>query len=532
MVPLLLVAGLLAPGAMAQSVPSVPGDLLVTEFMAQPDAVADYFGEWFEIYNASGTALDLDGLVVKDATGGQQFAVSGSLLLAAGDYLVLGVSDIRDSSQVGYNGNIPVDYVYDFADFEIAKTGDTITLAYGGRVIDSVTWNATDWSIQSRKAHQASLNAFDLEWANGLPQNWCDASTYISGVGLYGTPGVANTWCSHQNQDADGDGYRPTSGDCDDQDPYVNPGAIDGDGSDCILEGDDAGCGDANDDADCDGVRDDGVTDDDGDGYPEIHGDCDDADVDMYPGGLEGRREVDRDGKDNDCNCYVDDLDYDGDGYSAVTTGTRDITPACQEPEDWDCAPYDGGEVDADDDVHPGAIEIPYDGKDNDCSGADECDVDGDGYEADPADVCPEGDCCEGGDDCDDSNGDTHPNASEGDAPDGVDNDCNGYVDDPFQDMDGDGFSITEGDCNDNPNDPDATLVHPGADELCSDLLDNDCDGFVNEGCTNPRRFATVRGGGCSALPAGAEGGLAALLASLVALTVGLLSRTRRDPTR
>lgn len=61
-----------------------------------------------------------------------------------------------------------------------------------------------------------------------------------------------------------------------------------------------------------------------------------------------------------------------------------------------------------------------------------------------------------------------------------------GVTEIPDIDIDGDGFPPDlGGDCND--ADP---TVHPGADELCGDDVDNNCDGSVDEGC------ATDTGGG------------------------------------
>jgi hypothetical protein len=77
-------------------------------------------------------------------------------------------------------------------------------------------------------------------------------------------------------------------------------------------------------------------------------------------------------------------------------------------PEDCD---------DGDASVHPDAFEVPYDGVDQDCDGADLTDVDGDGYEA--AEV--------GGPDCRDGNAEVHPDATEQCG--GADEDCDDRVD-------------------------------------------------------------------------------------------------------
>ncbi|MCG6947826.1 MAG: hypothetical protein LJE93_02775 [Acidobacteria bacterium] len=136
---------------------------------------------------------------------------------------------------------------------------------------------------------------------------------------------------------------------------------------------------------------------------------------------------------------------------------------------------------DSDPSIHPGAEEICGDGIDQDCSGADlECpppcgDADGDGYN----------DASCGGNDCNDSDPSIHPGA-EDICGDGIDQDCSGADLDcgpPCGDADGDGYEDAAcggTDCND--SDP---LIHPGAAETCGDGVDQDCSG-ADLSCDEP----------------------------------------------
>ena len=105
-------------------------------------------------------------------------------------------------------------------------------------------------------------------------------------------------------------------------------------------------------------------------------------------------------------------------------------------------------------------------------------------------DTCLDGDgdfSCDG-EDCDDNNPDVHPGAIEVQSN-GVDDDCDGQTDEydgPGADLDqdSDGYTPSQGDCRDEGED--AAFVNPDAiedlgDGGVGDEVDNDCDGQTDE---------------------------------------------------
>lgn len=132
--------------------------------------------------------------------------------------------------------------------------------------------------------------------------------------------------------------------------------------------------------------------------------------------------------------------DQDGDGYDSSI----------------DCNDYNPS-------VHPGAVDTPDDGIDQDCNGVDSTssnsnDVDGDGYP--------------NTNDCNDYNPSVNPGAY--DVPnDGIDQDCSGTDagGSSSNDVDGDGYPNTT-DCNDYN-----ASIHPGAYDVPNNGIDEDCSG-------------------------------------------------------
>ncbi len=181
------------------------------------------------------------------------------------------------------------------------------------------------------------------------------------------------------------------------------------------------------------------AVDADGDGHDDST-DCDDADPEVFPGAPEYCN-----GVDDDCNGIIDDnavdagtwyQDADGDGFGTPVSSVR----ACSQPSGYVADNSDCSDDSAE--VWPGAPEY-CDTLDNDCDGtADEAgaedevtwypdaDLDGYGeYAGVTVEACdqPSG-YANNNLDCDDYHNTIHPGAPE-DCSNGIDDDCDGDID-------------------------------------------------------------------------------------------------------
>ena len=361
---------------------------------------------------------------------------------------------------------------------EVDVDGDTyVACAY-----DVATWLGDD--AVKGGGDCAPLNGTVLPGGKALCDgliNDCSAESLSSDERDKDGDGVVE--CTFDSNGWDGDTSVTADGDCDDADATVFPGApslCDGVINDC-------------DETVLDVIE----VDDDNDGYVEctptgaIWGiltggdDCDDVIASINPGATEVCDALD---VDEDCNGLADDddplatggtalyPDFDGDGYG---NNEAIAVTYCDAPSDHVADHTDCDDLDAD--ANPGATELAYDFIDQDCDGADLCDVDGDGEDSV---LCL-------GVDCDDDDASIHTDADEI-WYDDIDQDCDGTSD---HDQDGDGFDAASGggdDCDDgNPS------INPAALDEDGDDIDHDCDGedAASAGCgctTSPSSTSSV----------------------------------------
>lgn len=158
------------------------GDLLITEFHANPAAVEDADGEWFEV-RANGT-FDLNGLQIRRDEDDEPGEIEGGdcIAMTPGRFAV--VARDRDP---GVNGGLEaVDAVFAQS---IRNSAGRLALELDGEILDVITWSASQSGIATQLGGDLTDPA-----DNDDEQAWCGA-TEIYGDGDLGTPGDENTAC-------------------------------------------------------------------------------------------------------------------------------------------------------------------------------------------------------------------------------------------------------------------------------------------------------------------------------------------------
>ena len=162
------------------------GDIIITEVMQNPSAVGDNAGEYFEVYNTTDTAIDMQGWVIKDETSESETHIISNLTVAANSYAVLGLNS-NSSLNGGYIAN------YQYNTISLGNGTDGVILECSETIIDQVIWDdGTTFPDPAGKSMELNINSY-TNTDNDLGTNWAE-STQTFGDGDFGTPGSQNTF--------------------------------------------------------------------------------------------------------------------------------------------------------------------------------------------------------------------------------------------------------------------------------------------------------------------------------------------------
>jgi len=153
-------------------------DLYITEVMANPAAVTDSNGEWFELFNPTNESFDLNGIILSD-NGSNMHIINNPdpLLINSGEYLVLG----KNGNELE-NGGYQTDYMY--SGFTLANSDDEIIMT------DS---QGNQLSLFYDSGFVTAGVSAELLSPDMLTSNYV-ASTINYGAGDFGSPGSTGTY--------------------------------------------------------------------------------------------------------------------------------------------------------------------------------------------------------------------------------------------------------------------------------------------------------------------------------------------------
>ena len=205
------------------------GSIIITELMVRPKVVGDATGEWLELHNTTGKAIDINGWTLKDNGNNEhKIDAGGALNIGSGAYVVLAIS-----GEIAKNGGIQPAYVYgknpnDPKLFTMANLIDHVILQWNDQIIDKVAYvqkgllcdpqnpqpGCEDVGFDIGNGQTMSLDPEALETKkNDDYKNWCLGKVKF-GLGDLGTPGKANPSCKNPCKEEDQKTNKPDQTPC------------------------------------------------------------------------------------------------------------------------------------------------------------------------------------------------------------------------------------------------------------------------------------------------------------------------------
>lgn len=160
----------------------LPGEVFVSEIAYNPAASIgeDAGNEFVEIYNNSGTTVNLDGLVLTDNVGIE--TIYSTTVVPAGGYAVIARAGGGWGWPVGFDGTYGTTVSFS------NSTAEYVTLSNVSGTLDTTSYYTT-WS-------SGRTWSLDTSTGYGADAVWCTATSTSGSWDNYGTPGAPNDSCT------------------------------------------------------------------------------------------------------------------------------------------------------------------------------------------------------------------------------------------------------------------------------------------------------------------------------------------------
>ncbi|MCB9881567.1 MAG: MBL fold metallo-hydrolase [Planctomycetes bacterium] len=156
-----------------------PGDLVISEFQREPSF---FWGEYIEVFNRSGSPINLRGLVVRANNG--SFEVAAPYRLLPRRSLLL--AQHGDASR---NGGLPFAHSWPARAVILHDDADNIEVAHGSKSLERVSYGSGFAGGLGKAAERVDVEI-------GAASNNFETATRTYGSKDYGTPGAANSVAS------------------------------------------------------------------------------------------------------------------------------------------------------------------------------------------------------------------------------------------------------------------------------------------------------------------------------------------------
>ncbi len=160
----------------------VAGNIIISEVLPDPAKTSDDVGEWFEIFNNTSFAINLNGITFK--VGSKAYNYSGDKVLNAQSYGYFGKDIQGGAGAIAYYG----------AALSLVNTSGGIQV-YNSNLSTAVLLSEMTYSSSTSGA-SLSLDPSKLTFDDAKQQSsWCTA-TQVFSTGDKGTPGLSNSACN------------------------------------------------------------------------------------------------------------------------------------------------------------------------------------------------------------------------------------------------------------------------------------------------------------------------------------------------